>query len=157
MHQPFYVSGPHNIGYLFAIVPWIFITVGTCSHWLSGGDFTVLARQEQCEQPLNNRCSYRYQFQKSDGQRYESDVGFPMFGGDFETYAIGNSIEKKRFTLAYTVNGHQVAWLPDRLLIGFSLFGLLTFPIARRLTPWKPARLPQESRQLRALSARVTP
>jgi hypothetical protein len=135
-HKPVYVSGLHNIGYVVAFASWIICLSMSMGHFFYEGDFKVLARRTECEQPLNNRCVYIYRVQEQNGNEYETKFGaLRVTSLDL---AVGNRFRKERHRLDYWINDKTVVWDEGPQLFGISLVALLPFWISRRLTPARP-------------------
>jgi hypothetical protein len=132
-HRKIFISGPHNIGYWIAFAVWLICAGKTIGQFLAEGNFTVIGMRSDCEKPLNNRCTFTYTIKNESGSEFETTLsGFQLDPIELE---IGNKIEKRIFTLDYTINGNETSWRLERTILFASLAAVLPYYLARRFTP----------------------
>lgn len=121
-----------HVGFWLAMLVWIVLGWQLAEHFFFRGDFTVLATYQECEQPLNNRCSPVYRLRERDGDEHMETLR--SFLGEV---AVGSHIQKDRFAMSYWVNGHREAmgingsWLLA-LLLALLSFGNAVYWASRR-------------------------
>lgn len=59
-----------HVGFWLAMSVWSVLGWQLGEHFFFGGDFTVFATYQECEQPLNNRCSPVYRLREKDGDEH---------------------------------------------------------------------------------------
>jgi hypothetical protein len=118
MKKPFFSKGPHNILFAAGIVGCLFFLEALFHQMYLEYDFRVLAIETKCEQPLNNRCIYKYSVKHKDGSVSKVELDGYLFRE--EELAVGNSIKKEKFSFEYLVNGERTVW-------GFANYFLLIF------------------------------
>ena len=133
--KPFFVSGLHNVGYTIAIAIWIAAIITICNQFFFEADFEVISIRKECEQPLNNRCSFVYFIKEANGDQHWRNL--IEFRGSQEDLKVNNAIKKKRFRFDYQVNGIDISWNDGPKLILAIIFAFVPFSIARLKTPIK--------------------
>lgn len=95
-------------------------------------DFKILAIENVCEKPLNNRCQYEYLIKNRDGISHK--MSFSIYRFEDDELVVGNSIEKKKFSFKYKVNGNEVNWPFAGRYIVFLLTSFSMLALWRYLT-----------------------
>jgi hypothetical protein len=108
MRKPFFLKGPHNILLVAGIVGCLFLLKVLFDQLYSEYDFKILAIELNCQQPLNNRCTYEYSVKRKDGSL--SKIGLSGYMFRSEELVVGNSIAKNKFSFGYQVNGEKSTW-----------------------------------------------
>lgn len=138
MKNPLFVSGPHNL-FLGAGIAACLISIQAIFHqWHSDYEFRILAIDQVCQQPLNNRCQYEYTAQHKDGTISKVDFVYMIERKEVE---VGNSIRKEKFQFEYILNEKNMAWSSARHYLSVLFFGILALGFWRFLTMKKSNKL----------------
>ncbi len=111
-----------HVGFWLALMVWTVLGWQLGEHFLFQGDFTVLQTFQECEQPLNNRCSPVYRLREKDGDEHVESLR--SFLGEV---VVGSHIQKDRFAMSYRINGDREALRIDGSWLLASLLSLLSF------------------------------
>lgn len=133
MRKPFFVTGPHNIVFVAAIVGCLICSAALFHQWYFESEIRILAVENACEQPLNNRCQYEYLAEHKDGTL--SRISFDIYMFRKDELAVGSSIKKSKFSFEYQMNGRKMAWGFAGHYLKILFFSLLALGLWRYLTP----------------------
>lgn len=111
-----------HLGFWLALLVWSFLGWHLAEHLLFKGDFTVLESFQECEQPMNNRCSPIYRIREGSGDEHVETLS--SFLGEV---AVGRHIQKETFAMSYRVNGRPEALRIDGSWLVAALLALLSF------------------------------
>ena len=132
MNKPFFSSGLHNILLAVSILGFGICFEALFHQMFIAYDLKILAIENVCEKPLNNRCQYEYSIRNSDGISHKMSFGIYRFMDD--ELVVGNSIDKKKFSFKYKVNGKEKIWPFAGRYIVILLASLSMLALWRNLT-----------------------
>lgn len=95
-------------------------------------NFSILAIDIKCQQPLNNRCIYEYSVKNKDDLVRKIELDGNMFGT--EDLAVGKSIQKEKFSFEYQVDGKKMVWRFANYYFWILSFSAMAFGLWRYLT-----------------------
>lgn len=133
MRKPFFVTGSHNILLVASIVGCLIFLAAVFHQLYSDYEIRILAIENVCEQPLNNRCQYLYLVEHKD--RTLSKISFDIYMFRKDELAVGNSIKKDKFSFEYQLNGNKMVWGFASHYLSILFFSLLALGLWRCLTP----------------------
>lgn len=111
-----------NVGFWLALLIWSVLGWRLGEHALFQGDFTVVGTQQECAQPLNNRCTPAYRVREHNGDEHLETLS--SFLGEA---TVGSHIQKDRFSMSYRVNGRSTALSIDGAWGLAALLALVSF------------------------------
>jgi hypothetical protein len=103
MNKSFFVQGPHNILLMAGILGCLMCIPALLNQWYFDSEVRILAIENVCQQPLNNRCQREYLVEHKD--KTLSKISSSFFSFKSDDLAVGDSLTKHRFSFGYQVNG----------------------------------------------------
>ena len=129
--KPFFLTGLHNFFFVAGITGCLICLQAIFHQWYFECEIRIFSIELVCQQPLNNRCQYKYIGQYKDGTLSQVDLAYMLRRDEL---AIGDSVKKNKFSLVYQLNGKKMFWefISHYLIILF--FSLLALGLWRYLT-----------------------
>jgi hypothetical protein len=98
----------HN-AFLFAGIAGTLLSAGlSLQFWLLELDAMITSSRLVCEQPLNNRCTTRFEGKSLNEDNVDLTSKLTEF--PLSELVVGNSIRKEKYAIQYFVNGKRENW-----------------------------------------------